>query len=86
MENIIRLRSRYGIKNYLKRLFEPYGSKSKTYVLETDIPTVRVGEGNMFIDPTGGPMIMVGHKLEEAKMVVKSIDFVKDCGYTITFE
>ena len=43
-------------------------------------------EGNEFIDPSGGPMIVVGHMLEEAEAVVKSIDFVKGYGYTITFE
>lgn len=42
--------------------------------------------GNKFIDPSGGPMIVVGYELEEAKAVVKSIDFVEGYGYTITFE
>ena len=53
------------------------------------MPTLRVGEvqgGNKFIDPSGGPMIVVGYKLEEAKAVVKSIDFVEGYGWTITFE
>ena len=31
-------------------------------------------------------MIVVGYKLEEAKAVVKSIDFVEGYGWTITFE
>ena len=89
MEDIIKLRSRYGAVNYLKKMPKLDGSESKTYVLKTDMPTLRVGEvqeGNKFIDPSGGPMIVVGYKLEEAKAVVKSIDFVKDYGYTITFE
>lgn len=43
-------------------------------------------ESNKFIDPSGGPMIVVGYELEEAKAVVKSIDFVKGYGHTITFE
>ena len=50
---------------------------------------LRVGEvqgGNKFIDPSGGPMIVVGCELEEAKAVVKSIDFVEGYGWTITFE
>lgn len=89
MEDIIKLRSRYGTVNYLKKMPKPDGSESKTYVLKTEVPTLRVGkvqEGNEFIDPSGGPMIVVGHMLEEAKAVVKSIDFVKGYGYTITFE
>lgn len=82
MEDIIKLRSRYEAINYLKKM-------PKTYVLKTDVPTLRVGEvqgGNKFIDPSGGPMIVVGCELEEAKAVVKSIDFVEGYGWTITFE
>ena len=89
MEDIIKLRSRYGTVNYLKKMPKPDGSESKTYVLKTDIPTLRVGEvqeGNKFIDPSGGPMIVVGYELEEANTIVKSIDFVEGYGWTITFE
>ena len=89
MKDLIKLKSRGYEKNYLKKLKRPDDSESNTYVLKTDIPTLRVGEvqgGNKFIDPSGGPMIVVGYKLEEAKAVVKSIDFVKGYGWTITFE
>ena len=89
MEDIIKLRSRYEAINYLKKMSKPDGTDSKTYVLKTNVPTLRVGEvqgGNKFIDPSGGPMIVVGCELEEAKVVVKSIDFVEGYGWTITFE
>ena len=89
MEDIIKLRSRYGTVNYLKKMPKPDGTDSKTYVLKTNVPTLRAGkvqEGNKFIDPSGDPMIVVGCELEEAKAVVKSIDFVKGYGWTITFE
>lgn len=89
MEDIIKLRSGYKSVNYLKKMPKPDGSKSKTYVLKTDMPTLRVGEvqgGNKFIGPSGGPMIVVGYELEEAKAVVKSIDFIEGYGYTLTFE
>lgn len=89
MEDIIKLKSRNGVNNYLKKMPKPDSPESKTYVLKTNIPTLRVGEvqgGNKFIDPSGGPMIVVGCKLEEAKAVVKSIDFIEGYGYTITFE
>ena len=89
MKDLIKLKSRGYEKNYLKKLKRPDDSESNTYVLKTDIPTLRVGEvqgGNKFIDPSGGPMIVVGYKLEEANAVVKSIDFVKGYGWTITFE
>lgn len=92
MEDIIKLRSRYRDVNYLKRMPKPDGSESKTYVLKTDTPSLRVGEvggtcyTHKFIDPSGGPMIVVGCELEEAKAVVKSINFVEGYGWTITFE
>ena len=89
MKDLIKLKSRGYEKNYLKKLKRPDDSESNTYVLKTDIPTLRVGEvqgGNKFIDPSGGPMIVVGCELEEAKTVVKSIDFVESYGWTITFE
>ena len=89
MKDLIKLKSRGYEKNYLKKLKRPDDSESNTYVLKTDIPTLRVGEvqgGNKFIDPSGGPMIVVGYKLEEADAVVKSIDFVEGYGWTITFE
>ena len=89
MEDIIKLRSRYEAINYLKKMSKPDGTDSNTYVLKTDVPTLRVGEvqgGNKFIDPSGGPLIVVGCELEEAKAVVKSIDYVEGYGWTITFE
>ena len=89
MKDLIKLKSRGYEKNYLKKLKRPDDSESNTYVLKTNTPTLRAGEvqgGNKFIDPSGGPMIVVGYELEEAKAVVKSIDFVKGYGWTITFE
>lgn len=89
MKDIIKLNSRYRANNYLKKLPKPDGSESKTYLLKTDIPNLRVGntnEGSKFIDPSGGPMIIVGQKVEEADAVVKSIDFLSGYGYTVTFE
>lgn len=89
MEDIIKLHSGGGVNNYLKKMKRPNGEESKTYVIKTDIPTPRIGyveEKRKFIDPSGGPMIVVGYELEEAKAVVKSIDFVEGYGWTITFE
>lgn len=86
MEKIIKLHSRSGNDNYLELI------NDKTYVLKTTYPYVRVGYTNgskdsaMFVDPSGGPMIVVGEVLEEVKAKVKSIDLVKGVGYTITFE
>ena len=89
MEDLIKLKSRDGIENYLKKLIKKDSSKSLTYVLKTDVPYIRIGKIDneiKFIDPSGGPMIIVDNYLEEAKAVVKSIDFVEGYGWTITFE
>ena len=89
MKDLIKLKSRGYEKNYLKKLKRPDDSESNTYVLKVATPYLRCGEvegGKKFIDPSGGPMIIVGYKLEEADAVVKSIDFVEGYGWTITFE
>lgn len=89
MNDIIKLKSRDGAQNFLKVMPKLDGSESKTYVLKTNSPNLRVGylsEGYTFIDPSGGPMIRVGERLEEANAVVKSIDFIKGYGWTITFK
>ena len=89
MKDLIKLKSRGCEENYLKKLKKPDGSESKTYVLKVSNPYLRCGEvegGRKFIDPSGGPMIVVGGYLEEAEAVVKSIDFTVGYGYTVTFE
>ena len=89
MKDLIKLKSRGYEENYLKRLKKLDGSESKTYVLKVSTSYLRSGEvegGKKFIDPSGGPMIVVGDYLEEAEAVVKSIDFIAGYGYTITFE
>ena len=89
MEDIIKLCSRGGANNYLKKMKRLNGEESKTYVIKTDIPTLRGGyveDKRKIIDPSGGPMIVEGSLLEEANAVVKSIDFVVGYGHIITFE
>ena len=89
MEDIIKLHSRGGTNNYLKKMKRLNGEESKTYVIKTDMPTIRLGyveDKRKFIDLSGGPMIVEGSLLEEANAVVKSIDFVVGYGHIITFE
>ena len=89
MEDIIKLHSRGGANNYLKKMKRLNGEESKTYVIKTDMPTIRLGyveDKRKFIDLSGGPMIVEGLLLEEANAVVKSIDFVVGYGHIITFE
>lgn len=88
MKDLIKLNSRDKSENYLKKLIKKDGSESLTYVLKTDTPYLRVGEvanGRKFIDPSGGPMIVVGDYLEEADAMVESIDFAEGYGWIITF-
>ena len=89
MEDIIKLHSRGGANNYLKKMKRLNGEESKTYVIKTDMPTIRLGyveDKRKVIDLSGGPMIVEGSLLEEANAVVKSIDFVVGYGHIITFE
>ena len=89
MDDIIKLHSRGGANNYLKKMKRLNGEESKTYVIKTDMPTIRLGyveDKRKFIDLSGGPMIVEGSLLEEANAVVKSIDSVAGYGHTITFE
>ena len=89
MEDIIKLHSRGGANNYLKKMKRLNGEESKTYVIKTDMPNIRLGyveDKRKFIDPSGGPMIVEGSLLEEANAVVKSTDFVVGYGHIITFE
>lgn len=89
MKDVIILMTHDGSKNYLKKLPRKDGEESKTYVLKTQHKSLRVGElsnGHSFIDPSGGPMIIVGNPLAEANnAIVRSIDFSEGFGYTITF-
>ena len=89
MEDIINLKSRGGIKNYLKKMKKADGSESKTYVLKSEVPYLRAGwvdERHKFIDPSGGPMIVEGSVLPEANAEVEAITFVQGYGHTVTFK
>lgn len=89
MEDIIKLETTGENSNYLKKLKRPDGSESKTYVLKVTDPYVTITKtptgGHASIGATGSNLIVVGEELEEAKAVVKSIDFTIGYGYTITF-
>lgn len=89
MKDLIKLNSRDKSENYLKKLIKNGNSESLTYILKTDSPYIRTGKlnnGSEFIDPSGGPMIVVGDYLEEANAVVESIDFAEGYGWIITFK
>lgn len=70
MKDIIKLDSRDGTENTLIKVSE------KKYKLKTPYGYRVCYEGDKvkFIDPSGGPMIVVGEKLTEADAVVESIE------------
>lgn len=88
MEKTYKLKSRGGENNYLKLMKKPDGFESKTYLLKTENHYIRTGylsDNKFYVDPSGGPMIVVGEELPDIGKV-KSIDLVYGYGYLITFE
>lgn len=88
MEKIYKLKSRGGESNYLKLMKKPDGSESKTYLLKTENPYLGTGylsNNKFYVDPSGGPMIVVGEELPDVGKVT-SIDLAYGYGYLITFE
>lgn len=92
MSDKFKLDCKFGEVNYLKKLRKADNSESKTYLLKVSNPYLKTGtiEGKRYINPTGGPLIMVGKELKAIEPevsigVVKSIDFTTGYGYTITF-
>lgn len=89
MEDIIKLNSRGGIDNCLRKLKNVSGKDSKTYVLRHEYIRVRSGyteETKRYISPPGGPMIVEGEFLKEAGAIVKVITYSPGFGYIIIFE
>ena len=84
----IRLQTYDGSKNYLEEI----EGRPNQYKLVCTVDFLRGGslpDGKEFIDPSGGPMIVVGNPLEcyeSVKSKVKSISHEKGIGYIITLE
>lgn len=89
MNKIIKLNSR-GEDNYLKQLIKKDSDEeSKTYRLITESEYIRAGnlEGGLkYITPSGGPTITESDYIYGVKEKVKSISYVENIGYIITFE
>ena len=78
MSTVIKLKARYGVDNHLEQY------QGNTYVLKTESPYIRTGvssTGKEFVDPSGGPILIVGEKI--GKKTITSIGFLKDIGTTI---
>ena len=87
MDKIINLVSK-GSKNYLRQLTLKEGGESKTFRLVTKELKIQVGyldNGQLFIIPFGGPVIMSGEILSEVGERVESIKHIPDYGYVIKF-
>lgn len=88
MAKKIRLQTHDGSKNYLEEI----EGRPNQYKLVCAVDFLRGGslpDGKEFIDPSGGPMIVVGNPLEcygSVKPKVKSISHEKGVGYIITLE
>ena len=81
MSKIIKLKTRYGVDNYLEQY------QGNTYILKTESPYLRTGTsstGKEFVDPSGGPILIVGEKIGEE--TIASIGFIKDVGTVITLK
>ena len=87
MEKILKLPTHDRSNNYLEQIGDTDSCK---YVLKSEIGSVRQGfldEDTYFIDPSGGPMLIVGDKLPGSeKYFIKSIHFKKHVGFIITLK
>jgi hypothetical protein len=64
-------------------------SNKANYILITDSSIIRIHkkEGKiLFIDPSGGPIIQVGEKINRSGCIVTNIEFKKHYGYMVTLE
>lgn len=88
MRKVILLKSRYGETHRLERIGE---SNSHLFLFVPSDDYYRLGlnedekDGFAFVDPSGGPFIQAGRKLDCINKVVKSIIKSKD-GIIIEFE
>lgn len=81
MSEIINLKTRYHTKNYLEQY------QGNTYILRTESPYIGVGstnDGKEFVDPSGGPMLIVGNKINNKTII--SIGFIKNVGTIVTLK
>lgn len=84
----IRLQTHDGSKNYLEEI----EGRPNQYKLVCAVDSLRGGslpDGKEFIDPSGGPMIIVGNLLEDYDSIthiVKNISHEKGIGTVITLD
>ena len=78
----IKLRTHDGSRNYLQRIDD-----SDNYILKTQFDFIRggqVGDGREFVDPSGGPMLVVGDTIDGTPYKIEKISRVKGVGIVLT--
>lgn len=83
MKKTIKLPTHDGSNNYLEQY------KGHVYELVTQINCIREGEinnGDVFIDPSGGPMIVENSRIEGTDWIATKIEFKRDIGFLITLK
>lgn len=83
MKKTIKLQTHDGSDNYLEQY------KGHIYKLVTQFNFLREGtapDGNSFIDPSGGPMIVENHRIEGTDWIATKIEFNCDIGFLITLK
>ena len=84
MEKTLKLPTHDRTDNYLEQL------EGHKYVLKTPYDYMRQGfldEDTYFIDPSGGPMLIVGEPLPgHEEYLIKSIHFKKHVGFIVTLK
>ena len=83
MNKIIKLQTHDGSNNYLEQI------KGHVYKLVTQTDYLMGGEldnGDIFIDPSGGPMLVENHRIAGTNWIVTKIEFKYNVGYLITLK
>lgn len=84
MGKTIKLNTHDGSKNYLKQIED-----SNKYILKTQFDFMRGGHldnGHMFIDPSGGPMLVIGDTIAGTDLQIVGMEHIKGTGWILTLE
>lgn len=83
MNKIIKLQTHDGSNNYLEQV------KGHVYKLVTQTDSLisgKLASGDIFIDPSGGPMLAENYHIAGTDWIVTKIEFKHNVGYLITLK
>lgn len=89
MDDIIVMSSGDGDIHFLKKMPRINGEESRTYVVKTPSPFLRIdygSDGRKFLRFPGGTILMEGEICEKTGTMVRFIDSIEGFGHVITFE